>query len=87
MHRPRLRSRQTYGYLTTSYPSAESYYIPPRQGVTLMTPLTTKALEIDPWLAEAHAAMGFIHGIELRWADAEASFRRAIDLDPSLTTL
>jgi adenylate cyclase len=77
----------TYGYLSLYYPDAERNYLPPREGVALMTPLVAKALETDPTLAEAHAAMGFIHAIERRWADAEVSFRHAIDLEPGLSAL
>jgi tetratricopeptide (TPR) repeat protein len=44
-----------------------------------------KALQLDPLLAEAHAAMGIIYGLDRDWAAAERSFQRAIDLDPSLT--
>ena len=76
----------TYGYLGLFYPDAEMISFPPSEVVALMGPLTRNALDIDPTLAEAHAAMGFIHVYALRWVDAEASFRRAIDLDPSLTT-
>jgi tetratricopeptide (TPR) repeat protein len=68
------------------YPDPDNLWIPPRDATALMGPLTQQALEIDPTLAEAHAAMGFIHAFALRWVDAEKSFRRAIELDPSLTT-
>ena len=44
-----------------------------------------EALEIDPPLAEAHAAIGGIHTRAGRWAQAEESFRRAISLQPELT--
>jgi tetratricopeptide (TPR) repeat protein len=48
-----------------------------------MRAAAAKALELDPLLAEAHAAMGAVYARELRWADSESSFRRAIDLDPT----
>ncbi len=44
-----------------------------------------KALQLDPLLAEAHAAMGIIYRLDRDWAAAERSLQRAIDLDPSLT--
>ena len=37
-------------------------------------------------LAEAHDAMGWVHSLQLEWAKAEESFRRALELNPSLTT-
>src|SRR5262249_7963075 len=42
-----------------------------------------RAIEIDPDLAEAHAALGSVSLYELDWAQADASLRRAIELDPS----
>jgi serine/threonine protein kinase/tetratricopeptide (TPR) repeat protein len=77
----------TYGDLTLTYPNADGFSIPLDAAAARMEPLTRRALEIDPMLAEAHAAMGFIHTFALRWVDAEASFRRAIDLEPSLTAV
>ena len=44
-----------------------------------------KALQLDPLLAEAHAAMGYVYSREFDWQKADQSFRRAIDLNPSLT--
>ena len=44
-----------------------------------------KALELDEFLAEGHAAMGFIYSRQYDWENAQKSFRRAIELDPSLT--
>jgi tetratricopeptide (TPR) repeat protein len=77
----------TYGYLGALYPDAEDVFIPPSDAVALATPLALKALEIDPMLAEAHASMGFVNALARRWVDAETSFRRAIELEPSLTSL
>jgi hypothetical protein len=45
------------------------------------------ALQIDPLLAEAHAAMGLLYSRKLGWQKAEESFRRAIDLNPRLTQI
>jgi TolB-like protein/Tfp pilus assembly protein PilF len=44
-----------------------------------------KALQIDPNSAEAHAALGYVWHYDLRWADAEREFRRAIELNPSFS--
>ena len=38
-------------------------------------------------LAEAHAAMGYVHALERNWAAAEASFRHALSLNPVVTTI
>ena len=42
------------------------------------------ALRLDPTLAEAHVARGWVHARELEWAQAERSFREAIRRDPKL---
>ena len=42
-----------------------------------------RALELDPDLPEAHAALGLVRfNFEWDWAGAEAEFRRAIELNP-----
>jgi tetratricopeptide (TPR) repeat protein len=51
-----------------------------------MKSAATTALELDPRLAEAHAAMGWVLSRERDWRGAEASFERAIALDPSLVS-
>jgi serine/threonine-protein kinase len=43
----------------------------------------TRALELDPDLAEAHTALGLVlFYFEWDWAGAEAEFRRALELNP-----
>ena len=44
-----------------------------------------KALELDPLLADAYAAMGCALSGEFDWAGAEKAFQRAIGLNPSLS--
>jgi serine/threonine-protein kinase len=46
-----------------------------------------EALRLDDTLAEAHAAIGGIYGERLEWARAEAAFKRALSLNPSLTMI
>ena len=61
--------------------------IPPETALAFMRPAAETALQLDPLLAEAHAAMGLLHSRERDWQKAEESFRRAIDLNPSLTAI
>jgi serine/threonine-protein kinase len=42
-----------------------------------------KALQLDPYSAEAHAALGYVRHYDWQWADAEREFRRAIELNPN----
>jgi TolB-like protein len=41
------------------------------------------AIRLDPLLAEAHDALGMVYMRDGKWAQSEASFRRAIELDSS----
>ncbi len=46
------------------------------------------ALELDPDLAEAHGVLGWLRmHYERNWSGAEASFRRALDLEPNAANL
>ena len=51
----------------------------------IMRPAAVRALELDRRLAEAHSAMGWVYAYERDWLNAEAAFKRAIDLNPRLT--
>ena len=54
--------------------------------LVIMRSSATRAIELDPRLAEAHAAMGWVYSRERDWRAAEASFEHAITLDPSLAS-
>jgi TolB-like protein/tRNA A-37 threonylcarbamoyl transferase component Bud32 len=77
-----------------AFMSMSPYRLPDgRQGVSadeahsIMRPAAVKALQLDPLLAEAHAAMGLVYSRERDWDNAQKSFRRAIDLNPSLSQI
>jgi serine/threonine-protein kinase len=55
------------------------------EGLEGMRPAAEAALELDPQLAEAHAAMGLTYAREREWDLATASFERALDLNGTLT--
>ena len=52
-----------------------------------MKPAAEKALQLDPLLAEAHAAMGVVLARDRNWNEAETAFRRALDLNRNLPTI
>lgn len=58
-------------------------YRPPREAFTSMMKAASKALELDPTQASAHAslALGKLH-LDWNWPEAEEGFRRALRLDP-----
>lgn len=45
-----------------------------------------RALTLDPSLAEVHAALGLGYHFDWRWEEAEAEFKRALELNPRLST-
>jgi tetratricopeptide (TPR) repeat protein len=54
-------------------------------GLAVMRPAAERAIELDPLLPEALAAMGTTHAYERQWDDAKKSYERALEL--STTTL
>ncbi len=77
-----------YSALADCY--AVSYYyvgIRPREIMPLAKTYATKAIELDPTLAEPHATLGFATWL-LDWdrAGAEKEFLRAFELDPNYPT-
>ena len=42
-----------------------------------------KALALDPTIAEAYVLMAGVHQQQWHWADAEAGYRRALELNPN----
>jgi serine/threonine-protein kinase len=72
---------EAYGLM--SHPTLSAGVV--ESALPLMQQAATRALELDDLLAEGHAAMGFLYARQYDWANADKSFRRAIDLNPSLT--
>jgi tetratricopeptide (TPR) repeat protein len=71
-----------YALMSTPYEG-----IPFETAYPIMRPAAVKALELDPLLAEAHAAMGWVYAYERDWVNAEKAFQRAIELNASLTQI
>jgi eukaryotic-like serine/threonine-protein kinase len=61
--------------------------VPPDEAFAVMEPAAQRALQLDPLLAEAHAAMGVVAARDRKWNEAEAAFRRAVALNPSLSSV
>ncbi len=55
----------------------------PRRWRPLAEAEAIKAIQIDPFSAEAHAALGYAWHYDWRWPDAERELRRALELNPS----
>jgi tetratricopeptide (TPR) repeat protein len=57
--------------------------VPVAEGYRRAREAAEKALALDPQLADAHLAMGWIQSTyDWDWAAADASFRKALDLEP-----
>jgi serine/threonine protein kinase/tetratricopeptide (TPR) repeat protein len=70
-----------YAYM--SLPTYQGLPVNKAQG--LMRTAALKALELDPDLAEAHAAMGVVSARDLDWASSQRDFQQAIALNPTLS--
>jgi serine/threonine-protein kinase len=72
--------------LVLAYMSAAEFRTTPAQTFAQVEAAATRALAIDPGLAQAHCALAFAN-LELKWdwAAAEKGFRRALELNPSLS--
>ena len=69
-----------------AFMSMEIQGVSPEAALARMRPAAMKALELDPLLAEAHATMGVLHSRDREWDQAQRSFDRAIELNPTLTS-
>ena len=69
-----------------AYMSLPTYQgMPASKAQGLMRTAALKALELDPDLSEAHAAMGLVYARHLDWQASQHDFDRAISLNPSLS--
>jgi TolB-like protein len=69
-------------YAFMSYPYRG---VPFETAYPIMRSAALKAMQLDPLLAEAQAAMGWLYSYEHDWVNAERAFQRSIALNPSLT--
>jgi TolB-like protein len=53
------------------------------QEVSRMHVVVEKAMQLDPLLAAAHSALGTVQARDGQWAEAEKSFRHALELEPN----
>ncbi len=62
---------------------ADNGYVPTADGYRRAREAAEKALALDPQLADAHLAMGWIqHSYDWNWAAADVSNRKALALEP-----
>jgi tetratricopeptide (TPR) repeat protein len=77
-----------YSGLADAYTLASTGYygeIPREESIANALPAATKALELAPMLAEAHASLGLIRHNQEDYALAESALDRAVELNPNYT--
>ncbi len=67
---------EAYAYLA-SISGAES------DDLVKMRSAAERAIQLDPLLEEAHDALGVVYARDGKWGQSEASFRRAIEINPN----
>jgi len=66
---------------------SDSFLISPKEALTKSRIASTKALQLDDNLAEAHASLAFVDfQLDWDWHAAELEFHRAIELNPGYAT-
>ena len=73
--------------IASSYSALSSFYMAPREAMPRAEAAARKALSIDPDLAEAHSAIGYID-LFYHWdrADGERELLKAIESNPNYST-
>jgi tetratricopeptide (TPR) repeat protein len=61
--------------------------VPPEEAFDHIRPAAERALQLDPLLSEAHAAMGVLLARNREWTRSEEAFRRAIELNPNASSV
>jgi serine/threonine-protein kinase len=76
-----------YAGLAAAYTELSGFYLDPRQAMPQARHAAETAIQLDEMLAEAHAALGYVH-LAFDWDGpaAERSLLRALDLNPTLVT-
>lgn len=73
-----------YTGLADCYFGLSDQFEPPNDVMPKARAAAEKALALDDGLAEAHASLGLVKMFyDLNWTEAEAEFRRAVELDPN----
>lgn len=79
------KSPGLYAALAQAYVALHTYYSSPTEVMPQAKRAALKALEFDPNFAAAHVTLGDVHlFFDLDWTAAEAEYRRALEINPSL---
>jgi serine/threonine-protein kinase len=75
-----------YAGLAKAYYGISYRVMDPDEAESKMRAAAEKAIALDPLLADAHDALGLVYARNRQWGQAEKSFHRAIELNPSRST-
>jgi len=79
------RDGRLYAALAQAYFALHTYYSSPAEVMPRAKQAALKAVELDPSLAVAHVTLGDVSMLfDWNWATAEAEYRRALEINPSL---
>ena len=74
-----------YAALADAYADLEFWGINYEDTYLQVKAAASKAIDLDPELPEAHAAMGLVHARDRRWDEARAAFERSVAINPNLS--
>jgi tetratricopeptide (TPR) repeat protein len=81
-------ARAWVGLAKSRYAQADAEYIPSQNGYQKAREAAKRALQLDPNMGEAHAALGWIEmHSDWNWTDADVSYQRALVLEPGNVTV
>lgn len=71
--------------LAESYDSLDTIFVggPSKEMRKKVVETAQKVIELDPENAEAYAMIAEVHQVQWRWREAEAEYKRALDLKPN----
>lgn len=79
------KDARLYSALAEAYDAATTYYSSPAEVMPRAKEAALRAVELDPNLASSHVRLGYVRlFFDWNWPAAEAEYRRALEINPSL---
>ena len=79
------KNARLFSALAAAYEAATTYYSSPAEVMPRAKEAALRAVQLDPNLASGHVKLGYVHlFFDWDWPGAEAEYRRALEINPSL---
>lgn len=79
------KDARLYAALAQAYDASTTYYSSPAEVMPRAKEAAERAVALDPNLASGHVKLGYVHlFFDWDWPEAEAEYRRALEINPSL---